>query len=103
MPTRLEVLLQRRKSAAAGLFHRHRNANASTGIKPAVMRTENGLRRWESFGIIQCSYIKSLMVSRRPPGTANGQAVILRQGAAESRPLSLCLRCDMAKSVTTPI
>src|SRR5882757_1958375 len=102
MPTRLEVLLQRRKSAAAGLFHRHRNASTSAGIKPAVMRTESGLRRWESFGIIQSSYIKSLAISREPAGTVNGQAGILRQGEAEIPPVSPCLRCDMAKSVTTP-
>jgi hypothetical protein len=47
------------------------------------MRTENGLRRWESFGIIQESYIKSLMISREPAGTVNGQAGILRQWATE--------------------
>jgi hypothetical protein len=51
------------------------------------MRTENGLRRWESFGIIQESYIKSLMVSREPAGTVNGQAGVLRQWAAEILPV----------------
>jgi hypothetical protein len=52
MPTRLEVLLQRRKSAAAELFHRHSTANASAGIKPAVMRAENRFGRWESLAAI---------------------------------------------------
>jgi hypothetical protein len=51
------------------------------------MRTENGLRRWESFGIIQESYIKSLMISREPAGTVNGQAGILRQWVAEIPPV----------------
>jgi len=52
MPTRLEVLLQRRKSAAAELFHRHITASASAGSKPTVMRAGNGLEQWESVGII---------------------------------------------------
>jgi hypothetical protein len=46
MPTRLEVLLQRRKSAAAGLVHKHSIANASVGITPAaVTQGESRLRR----------------------------------------------------------
>jgi hypothetical protein len=51
------------------------------------MPTGNGLRRWESFGIIQESYIKSLMVSREAAGTVNGQAGILRQWVAEIPPV----------------
>jgi hypothetical protein len=44
--------LQRRKSAAAGAFHRHITAKASAGIKPAVRRAEKGVGRWDS-AIIQ--------------------------------------------------
>src|SRR5580704_17239262 len=72
MPTRLEVLLQRRKSAAAELFHRDITTSASAGSKPAVMRAENGLRRCEFLGIIQSSYINSLMISREQAGPVNG-------------------------------
>jgi len=43
MPTRLDVLLQRRKSAAAELFHRHITASASAGVKPAVTRAARAL------------------------------------------------------------
>src|SRR5450756_1176751 len=53
MPTRLEVLLHRRKSAAAELFHRHITASASAGINPAVRRAANRLGRWGFVGIIQ--------------------------------------------------
>src|SRR3954470_24867424 len=86
MPTRLAVLLQRRKSAAAGLFHRHMTASASAGSRPAVKRAANRFARWEFFGIIQASYIKSLTISREPAETVNGQAGILRQWAGETRP-----------------
>jgi hypothetical protein len=58
MPTRLEVLLQSRKSAAAGLLHAHVTANASIGIRPAVMRAEREVKRRESFAVMQGSYIK---------------------------------------------
>jgi hypothetical protein len=75
MPTRLDVLLQRRKSAAAGLFHRHITASASAGIKPAVTRAENGWGRLEFFGIIQASYIKSLTISREPAGLSTAKRV----------------------------
>jgi len=64
MPTRLEVLLQRRKSAAAGLFHRHIAASASTGIKPGIRRADRGLNARESVAIMRPSYIKSLTISR---------------------------------------
>src|ERR1700722_13533506 len=53
MPTRLDVLLQRRKSAAAELLHRHTAANASAGSKPAVMRGANRLGGWGFSGVIQ--------------------------------------------------
>src|SRR5229473_1972742 len=101
MPTRLEVLLQRRKSAAAELFHRHITANASAGNKPAVMRAEKRLGRWESSGIIQRSYINSLTISRAWAGAVNGRGVVFRPSAAEMLPGNPYLRCDMAKYVTT--
>jgi hypothetical protein len=52
MPTRLEVLLQRRKSATAGLLHRQITATASAGTGPAKMKAEKRLGRSEFFGII---------------------------------------------------
>jgi hypothetical protein len=78
MPTRLEVLLQSRKSAAAGLLHRHAAANASIGIRPAVMRAERGDERRESFAVMQRSYIKSLTISRGPAGPVNGRERLSR-------------------------
>jgi hypothetical protein len=43
MPTRLEVLLQSRKSAAAGADHRQRMRMPSAGKRPAVLtRGETG-------------------------------------------------------------
>src|SRR5689334_6553927 len=78
MPTRLEVLLQSRKSAAAGLFHRQAAANASIGIRPAVMRVRKGGKRRESFPVMQRSYIKSLTISRDPAGPVNGRARLSR-------------------------
>src|SRR3954467_947081 len=78
MPTRLEVLLQSRKSAAAGLLHRDAAANASSGIRPAVMRAERGDKRRESFPVMQRSYIKSLTISRDPAGPVNGRARLSR-------------------------
>src|ERR1700731_2404216 len=83
MPTRLEVLLQRRKSAAAGLFHRHRKASTSAGSKPAVRRAANRSGRWDLVGIIQRSYIKSLTISREPAGAVNGQGGIFGRWAAD--------------------
>src|SRR3989442_15598965 len=74
MPTRLEVLLQSRKSAAAGLFHRQAAANASIGIRPAVMRAGRGGKRRESFAVMHRSYIKSLTISRELAGPVNGRA-----------------------------
>jgi hypothetical protein len=100
MPTRLEVLLQRRKSAAAELFHKHTTASAS--VKRAARRAGNRLGQWELVGIIQESYIKSLTISRGRTGTVNRQAASLMQRVAEIPPVSDCLPCDMAKSVTTP-
>src|ERR1700756_2256018 len=102
MPTRLEVLLQSRKSAAAGPFHRHRKASASAGSKPAVTRAANRLGRLDLLGIIRRSYIKSLTISREPAGAVNGQGGFSGDGPPTSRLSRLCLRCDMAKSVTTP-
>jgi hypothetical protein len=89
MPTRLEVLLQRRKSAAAELFHRHITANASAGNKPAVTRAEKGLGRWESSGIIQRSYINSLTISRGRAGAVNGRVVFFGPSTAEMPPGTL--------------
>src|SRR4030095_3043225 len=78
MPTRLEVLLQSRKSAAAGLAHRHVAANGNIGIRPAVMRAEKGDKRRESFAVMHRSYIKSLTISREPAGPVNGRARLSR-------------------------
>src|SRR5690349_4268497 len=91
MPTRLEVLLQRRKSAEAGLFHRHRSSIASAGIKPAVERSVDRLGRWEFAGIIQLSYIKSFTISRQVAGTVNGEGGIFGQ-----HPRNLDCRCLFA-------
>src|SRR3954466_3474549 len=103
MPTRLEVLLQSRKSAAAGLFHRHAAANASSGIRPGVMRAERGDKRRESFTVMHRSYIKSLTISRDPAGPVNGPARLSRaMGNRDSTCDSPLLRADMAKSVTIP-
>jgi hypothetical protein len=77
MPTRLDVLLQSRKSAAAGPAHRHIAANASTDSKPARARRDNGMERWESSVIIQSSTINSWMISRDPPGAVNGHGTEL--------------------------
>src|SRR5260221_13791112 len=100
MPTRLEVLLQRRKSAAAGLFHRNITARASAGIQPVVRRAENGLSRWEFCGIISRSYIKSLTISRKPAGAVNGERLAFwANRRPKSRPFLFCLRCDIAKAV----
>jgi hypothetical protein len=46
------VLLQRRKSAAAGLFQRQSNAKASAGIRPAGRDAENRWGRLEFWGVI---------------------------------------------------
>src|ERR1051325_6296641 len=101
MPTRLEVLLQSRKSAAAGLLHRHIPASASIGIRPAVMRAERGDKRRESFPVMQRSYIKSLTISRDPAGPVNGRARLSRaMGNRGFHVRYLLLRADMAKSVT---
>src|SRR3954467_13894464 len=103
MPTRLDVLLQSRKSADAGLLHRHAAASASAGIRPAVMRAEWGEERRESFAVMHRSYIKSLTISRDPAGPVNGRARLSRAmgkpGLHVRNPL---LRADMAKSVTLP-
>src|SRR5260221_4410157 len=103
MPTRLEVLLQSRKSAAAELFHSPTNANASTGARPAMIRAERGAERGESFAVMRRGYIKLLMISRGPAGAVNAREVRFpRCGMldwASSRPV---LRVDMAKSVTIP-
>src|ERR1700712_2654495 len=68
MPTRLDVLLQSRKSAAAELFHRPITANASTGRRPAVRRAGEGDEGRESIPVMRESYIKSLTISRGPTG-----------------------------------
>src|SRR3569623_506324 len=78
MPTRLEVLLQSRKSAAAGLLHRQAAAKASAGIRPAIMRVRRGDKRRESFPVMQRSYIKSLKISRDPAGPVNSRARLSR-------------------------
>src|SRR5258708_37583989 len=81
MPTRLEVLLQRRKSAAAELLHRHIKANASAGIKPAAREWGIRLGRWEFSGIIQPSYINSLTISREPAGLSTAKRGFLGMGS----------------------
>src|SRR5579872_828230 len=52
MPTRLDVLLQRRKSAAADPFHRQATANDRAGIKAAPRRFAVWGGKSESLGII---------------------------------------------------
>src|SRR5438034_1999067 len=103
MPTRLEVLLQSRKSAAAGLLHRQAAANASIGIRPAVMRAGRGEERRESFVVMHRSYIKSLTISRDPAGPVNGRGTPFPRYGKPGRHVRYpLLRADMAKSVTIP-
>src|ERR1700710_2422235 len=82
MPPRLEVLLQRRKSACAALLHRHVTASASAGIKPAVAGAENTLGG-ECLRIIQRSYINSGAISREHAEPVNRSARNFRQRVAE--------------------
>src|ERR1700744_6535613 len=81
MPTLLEVLLHRRKSAAAGLFQRHVITSARDGSR--VRRAGKGWRRWGMLGIIEPSYIDSLTISRVPALAVNGRGILLVQSAAE--------------------
>src|ERR1700736_720874 len=74
MPTRLDVLLQRRKSAAAGLFHRQITPSASSGHSPAFRRADRGVELRESREVMRQSYIKSLTISRGPAGAVNARA-----------------------------
>src|SRR5882724_2407275 len=76
MPTRLDVLLQSRKSAAAELFHSPTTANASTGSRPVTMRAERGAERGESCAVIRRGYIKLLMISRGPAGPVNARSCV---------------------------
>src|SRR3954462_13546366 len=73
MPTRLDVLLQSRKSAAAGLLHRPIAANANTGRRPAVRRAGKGGEGRESVPVMRRSYIKSLTISRGPAVAVNAR------------------------------
>jgi len=54
-------LLQRRKSAAAGVLQKHVITSASNGGKPAVKRAGNGRMLWGALGIIKPSHINSWM------------------------------------------
>ena len=104
MPTRLDVLLHNRKSAAAGALQRHVPTNAATIARPAVMRAEEGGKRRESFTIMQRSYIKSLTISREPAGAVNGRGTAFPRYGKPKRPVRWpILPADMAKSVTIPI
>src|SRR6185312_2464045 len=103
MPTRLEVLLQSRKSAAAGLLHRQAAPNASIGIRPAVMRAGREDKRRDFFPVMQRSYIKSLKISRDPAGPVNDRGIPFpRYGKPGLHVRTPLLRSDMAKSVTIP-
>jgi hypothetical protein len=46
--------------------------------------------------------IKSLTISREAAGSVNGEAGHFRAMGAKPPIAGVCLRCDMAKSVTTP-
>jgi hypothetical protein len=46
--------------------------------------------------------IKSLTISREAAGTVNGEGGHFRAMGRETPIGGVCLRCDMAKSVTTP-
>src|SRR5882757_11423363 len=103
MPTLLEVLLQRRKSAAAEPFHRHATASASAGQRPVVARVERGMERVDSDAGMRGSYINLLTISRADTGTVNGGTTVFAGTAAELPPLyHAVLRGDVAKSVTIP-
>jgi hypothetical protein len=58
------------------------------------------LGRWESSGIIPKSYIKSLTISRSAARTVNRQGDRFFHNPKKLLPTP-CLRCDMAKSVTS--
>src|SRR5437667_4907584 len=104
MPTRLDVLLQRRKSALAEPLHRHSatTARAAGRRRPKDRGFRNG--RWSR--IIARSYIISLKISRNPAVTVNGrgdiQAAFSCKGIQIAAVASPCLRYDMAKLMTSP-
>src|SRR6476620_7267763 len=103
MPTRLAVLLQRRKSAAAEPFHRHATASASAGQSPDIARAKREAWGWESLAIMRRSYINSLTISRGRAGTVNAPgACFPRYGKQDSARYCPVLPADMAKSVTIP-
>src|SRR5258708_23471379 len=74
MPTRLDVLLQRRKSALAEPLHRHRATTARAGGRRSAK--DGGFRNEGWSRIIARSYIISLKISRNPAVTVNGRADI---------------------------
>src|SRR5215204_1592200 len=86
MPTRLGVLLQRRKSAAAEPFHRHATASASAGNRLRAARAERGVERVESIAGMQRSYIKLLKISRGGRGTVSAGTAIFAAMAAKFHP-----------------
>src|SRR5260370_33363472 len=98
MPTRLEVLLHRRKSAAAELHQRQSAANASGGIRPAAEFAENRWGRLESLDVI-CAKL-SQFIDDFAWGGVHCQPPAQYFSRSGSFPLTRCLRCDMAKSVT---
>src|SRR5258708_8712547 len=102
MPTRLEVLLQRRKSAAAGLLHRHITASAATGTRPAAMRVEKRLGRTEFLKIIFAKLHQLIDDFAWASGSCQRRKVAFWGTGGQISPFMLCLRCDMVKSVTTP-
>src|ERR1700716_4260133 len=100
MPTRLDVLLQSRKSATAEPLHRPIAANASTGSRPVMIRAEREADGRESVAVMRRGYIKLLMISRGPAGSVNARELRFPRCGMQDRTSSLpVLRVDMAKSV----
>src|SRR6267142_44692 len=94
MPTRLAVLLQRRKSAAAELFHRHATASASAGQSPYITRAKREAWGWESLAIMRRSYINSLTISRGRAGLSTPRGRVSR-AMGNRIPLDIVLFCPL--------
>jgi hypothetical protein len=80
MPTRLEVLLQSRKSAAADPFHRQATMNDRPATRAALKRLAVWGRRSESRGIITAKLYQD--IDDFAWGPVGGQAEFRMRGQA---------------------
>src|SRR5580704_5216786 len=88
MPTRLAVLLQRRKSADADPFHRQASANSRAGDQEAVRRFAVWVRESESLGIIEAKLYQHI------DDFAWGSSTVKRNLARVSRHWSSLKPCN---------